>query len=149
MQLLKIAFYCLLLGCALEYVGCGKWIEDRKLDKQGILTSASIVRRSTWAHYKFMAPTCLLTLNYASKEGQHLSTEIEVTHAYFQSHEDPATSHVTVRYLSDNPTVAVIEGERHFPVSAFVGLFLLILGLASGWLGLRRLPTESSWEPRL
>ncbi|MDB6119201.1 MAG: hypothetical protein JWO08_2982, partial [Verrucomicrobiaceae bacterium] len=129
-----VAAFCLFPGLFMTHRGGCEWLEEQKLDKQGVLADARIVGRFTTgknpdgtAHWA--------TVNFVPEGHERLTTSMHVSDTYAADHENPATSHVTVRYLPDHPETAVIEGERTFPYQAVVGPVLVVAGLLCGGMG--------------
>jgi len=143
------AAFCLFPGLVMTYQGGGEWLEGRKLDKLGLLGDARIVNRFTKGGKNPDQKTPWVTVNFVPEGHERLSTSMPVSDSYAYAHRNPATSHVTVRYLPDHPETAVIEGERMFPHLAVVGPVLVVAGMVCGGVGVRKRMREPYWASSL
>ena len=144
-----VAVFCLSPGLFMTQHGGGEWLEGRKLDKQGLLAEARIVDRFTKGGKDPDKRAHWVTVNFVPEGHERLSTSMPVSDSYANAHQSPATSRVTVRYLSDHPETAVIEGERMFPYLVVVGPVLVVAGLICGGVGVRKRRREPYWASSL
>ena len=141
-----IACLCLLVGVILACFGGSQWMRGYKLESHGLLGSARIVRCYPWMEGKDGVKTYWVRVNFVPQGGERMNAEIRVSESYFEAHEDPSTSHVTVRYLPEDPAVVIIDGQSLFSIAVPIGLAFLALGVGLGVFGFRRAATENYWR---
>ncbi len=139
-----LSLVCVLMGSVLLYQAGDEWLENRDLQKCGLVANARIVERSN-AFVKGGDKARWLMVNFVPESGERQNIVVWVSDDYYRAHEAASTSRVRIRYMPDNLEVAVLEGDYRSRYKLVIAPLLLLLAPVFYKLMLWRWRLEEAW----
>ncbi len=143
-KLVGYALLSILFGFVLCCRETGILWRNQRIEARGLLADARIVERSSDQQDDNVEGSLYVTVNFVSEGGKRLNTVINVSEEFLRTHAAPALSHVQVRYLLDDPTVASIVGEPRSWAKTGIGLLMITGGVVGVGFGIWGFQWEES-----